>query len=315
MKRIACIHWTDADCKSPIERCELQIVERCGQFSPLVGFDPADPRSIFLDITGLAHLFGGETAMAEAIVRDLAALGYTIRVAVADTIGAAWAAVHYYEGEIENCKFENLKFQIFNLQSSAFLHPLPIEALRLPAEIVRLLHELGLVRIGQLEALPREEFLSRFGPLLLQRMDQAFARLDEPVPACVLQPKFEAGWSAEHPTVRRDHRRSRRVADCPRGGDVGPLRPRRLRLDCRLFLENNAKSIRHTPREVGCRHNLTRSVRSTFHNATLIDSPVLSAGHCQTTPYPLARRLPPQFHQIAVGLGGASPNNSANRSS
>ena len=176
MKRIACIHWTSADGKSPIERCQLQIVERCGQFSPIVGFDPTDRHSVFLDITGLAHLFGGETAMAEAIVRDLAQLGYTVRLAMADTIGAAWAAVHY-------AVIGNQQSTINNLQSSAFLHPLPIEALRLPAETVRLLHELGLVRVGQLEALPREEFLSRFGAVLLRRLDQAFGRLNEPVPA------------------------------------------------------------------------------------------------------------------------------------
>ena len=130
------------------------------------------------------------------------------------------------------------------MQSFAILHPLPIEALRLPPETVRLLHELGLVRIGQLESLPREEFLSRFGPLLLQRMDQAFGRLDEPVPACPLPPRFEAGWSAEHPTARRETiaaavewliaRVAAMLARCGRGA---------LRLDCRVFLEiNNQQS-------------------------------------------------------------------------
>ena len=249
MKRIACIHWTSPDGKSPIERCQLQIVERCGQFSPIVGFDPADRRSVFLDVTGLAHLFGGETAMAEAIVRDLAQLGYTVRLAMADTIGAAWAAVHYCDGTISN-----LKSQIANQQSSAFLHPLPIEILRLPAETVRLLHELGLVCVGQLEALPREEFLSRFGAVLLQRLDQAFGRLDEPVPACALQPKFEAGWSAEHPTARRETiaaaiewliaRVAALLARCGRGA---------LRLDCRLTLEinNQQSTIRNLPVSVG----------------------------------------------------------------
>jgi protein ImuB len=272
MKRIACIHWTDADGKSPLEGCELQIVERCGQFSPIVGFDPADRGNVFLDFTGLAHLFGGEAVMAEAIVRDLAQFGYAVRAAVADTIGAAWAAVHYCGREIPLVPTlrvgtlgsrrsastgatrsvgttgfprgawepEKLKFQIFNLQSSAFLLPLPIEALRLPAEIVRVLHELGLVRIGQLETLPREEFLSRFGPVLLQRLDQAFGRLDEPVPACPVPPKFEAGWAAEHPSARRETvaaavewliaRVAAMLTRCGRGA---------LRLDCRLFLEIN----------------------------------------------------------------------------
>jgi protein ImuB len=119
---------------------------------------------------------------------------------------------------------------------------------------VRVLHELGLVCIGQLEALPREEFLSRFGPLLLQRMDQAFGRLDEPVPACAIPPKFEAGWSAEHPTARHETiaaavewliaRVAAMLARCGRGA---------LRLDCRLFLEinNQQSTINNPPLSVG----------------------------------------------------------------
>jgi protein ImuB len=229
MKRIVCVHWNGANDEPPLDDRRLQIVECCGRFSPTVGFDPNDDRSVFLDITGLAHLFGGEPAMIEAIVRDLRPFG-TIRVAVADTLGAAWAAVHY-GGESA----------VADQKTAAFLHSLPIEALRLPAEMVRLLHELGLVRIGQLESLPREEFLSRFGPVLLLRLDQTFGRVDEPLPASPLPPKFEAGWSPEHPTARRETiaaavewliaRLAAMLAHCGRGA---------LRLDCRLFLDHSS---------------------------------------------------------------------------
>ena len=253
MKRIVCIRLKRATGKSPVERCESQVLECCGQFSPIVGFEPTD-RSVLLDITGLAHLFGGERTMAEAIARELARLGFAACLAVADTIGAAWAAAQHDTMQIEKCKLQNAKCKtsaaeptepIFNLhfsicifQSSSFLGSLPIESLRLPAETVRVLHELGLVSIGQLEALPRDEFLPRFGPVLLQRLDQAFGRLDEPVPACSLPPKFEAGWSAEHPTARRETigaalewliaRVAAMLARCGRGA---------LRLDCRLALD------------------------------------------------------------------------------
>ena len=87
MRRIACIRLPAKDGKSPIEHC--------GRFSPIVGFEPTDPQSVLLDITGLAHPFGGETALAEAIVRDFTRLGLNIQLAVADTIGAAWAAAGY----------------------------------------------------------------------------------------------------------------------------------------------------------------------------------------------------------------------------
>lgn len=255
MKRIACIYWIDANGTLPHDDHHWQIVERCGQFSPVVGFDSVDSRNVFVDITGLAHLFGGDAAMAEAIVRDLAQFGYSTRIAVANTLGAAWAAVHFCEEEIANCRLKikncklpgvqavepicNSECTIFNFPSTAFLGSLPIEALRLPADMVRVLHELGLVRIDQLESLPREEFLPRFGPALLQRLDQAFGRLDEPVPACPLPPKFEAGWSAEYPSARRETiaavvewlttRVAAMLARYGRGA---------LRFDCRIFLES-----------------------------------------------------------------------------
>ena len=69
----------------------VSIIVYCGRFSPIVGVDPTDRTNILLDITGLAHLFGGETALADAIVRGLKQLGLRIDLAIADTLGAAWA--------------------------------------------------------------------------------------------------------------------------------------------------------------------------------------------------------------------------------
>ena len=70
----------------------------CHRFSPLVGIEPtAEPASLLLDISGLAHLFGGEAALAEQVVGDFAARGLSVRLALADTLGAAWAMVHYHQ--------------------------------------------------------------------------------------------------------------------------------------------------------------------------------------------------------------------------
>src|SRR5688572_22498376 len=67
-----------------------------GRFSPLVGLENAPrPESIFLDVTAVAGLFGGEQALAQSVWETLAARRLTARVAVADTIGAAWALAHY----------------------------------------------------------------------------------------------------------------------------------------------------------------------------------------------------------------------------
>ncbi len=183
------------------------LAERCRRFSPIVGLEQsAMPESLLLDVTGLAHLFGGEASLGEKIVGDFARRGLTVRVAIADTIGAAWAAAHFDSSFCDSAF--SIQHSSFTLvppgQAAAALRPLPIEALRLPGKIVDLLHQLGVTRIGQLEALPRREFPSRFGPELLRRMDQAAGRVAEPVPACEPPPEFRADWSPEHPTARRE---------------------------------------------------------------------------------------------------------------
>jgi protein ImuB len=212
----------------------------CGRFSPVVGFEPTDRANILLDITGLAHLFGGETALADAIVRGFKQLGLRIHLAIADTLGAAWA-IAKADSERRRASRTPAHAAVSTIHlappGETFLHlaPLPIETLRLPAENVRLLHELGIVQISQVEALPRADLLPRFSPTLLMRLDQALGRLDEPVPASPVPPTFAADWSAEHPTSRREtieaaishliRRISGMLAHCAQGV---------LRLECRL---------------------------------------------------------------------------------
>ncbi len=96
----------------------------------------------------------------------------------------------------------------FILHPSSFIL-LPLEALRLPEPIVALLHSLGVWRIEELEALPRRELSSRFGPELLDCLDRVTGRLPEPLPAWDPPPQFEVHWSAaetneDWPTARRE---------------------------------------------------------------------------------------------------------------
>ncbi|MGJ3628600.1 DNA polymerase Y family protein [Sphingomonas sp. MMS24-JH45] len=63
------------------------------RWTPVVAVSDAD--GLFLDLTGVAHLHGGEAAMAWRLVRGLARLGIAARVGIADTAGAAWALARY----------------------------------------------------------------------------------------------------------------------------------------------------------------------------------------------------------------------------
>jgi protein ImuB len=59
------------------------IADWCDRFTPLVALDP--PHGLFLDITGCAHLFGGEAALLQTLIRALAGQGFAVSAAIAGT--------------------------------------------------------------------------------------------------------------------------------------------------------------------------------------------------------------------------------------
>jgi protein ImuB len=173
-----------------------QLAKWCDRFSPLAGLEEtAEPSSLLLDMTGCTGNFGGEEQMIEQVRNDFAAEGWQTRVALAETVGAAWALAHTGEsasilvrpGEIEPA-----------------LLPLPVAVLRLPVETLHHLAQLGLERVGQLLALPRSGLSERFGPGLLRRIDQALGCLAEPIARYRPVPAVLAGRSFEYPIERRD---------------------------------------------------------------------------------------------------------------
>lgn len=137
-------------------------------WSPIVALSDTD--GFFFDLTGVSHLFGGEQALARRIVRLLARLGFTARIAIADTAGAAWALVRHSGNII--CAPGSL---------AAALAPLPPEALRIDPASVELLRRLGIDSIGALAAMPRAPIGRRFGAEIAQRIGQALGELPEPL--------------------------------------------------------------------------------------------------------------------------------------
>ena len=53
------------------------------------------PESLLLDIGKVSERFGGERALAEQVARSLAERRFYARLAVADSVGAAWGLAHY----------------------------------------------------------------------------------------------------------------------------------------------------------------------------------------------------------------------------
>ncbi|MGL4238371.1 Y-family DNA polymerase [Tabrizicola sp.] len=136
---------------------------------------------LILDTTGSDHLWGGEAAMLERIEADLSALGFSARLALAPTWGAAWALARF--GPVRGI--------------CADTAPLPAAGLRLDGETVLLLNRLGLRTIGALAELPRLALARRFSraaqaqnPLI--RLDQLTGHLVEPVSPPGTPPIFRA---------------------------------------------------------------------------------------------------------------------------
>ncbi|PZQ59053.1 MAG: protein imuB [Phenylobacterium zucineum] len=144
-----------------------ELVHWCVRFSPAVAADLPD--GLFLDISGVAHLWGGEAELMADLRDRLLANGLPFRLAIADTPGAAWALAHHgRDGTIAppNGQAELLK-------------PLPPAALRITPEAAGQIERLGLRRLEQLMEIPRAPLGRRFGAATLERIDQALGRLPE----------------------------------------------------------------------------------------------------------------------------------------
>lgn len=138
------------------------------RFSPLVQPDGVD--GLWLDITGCAHLFGGEADMCEAVEAGLAKLGIRCRLGIADTHGCAWAAARFGDDPIVPS----------SAQRNA-MGPLPIAALGVNEATVAALAELAIDRVEHLLQVPRNVLPSRFGHELLLVLDRALGHAIEPL--------------------------------------------------------------------------------------------------------------------------------------
>jgi len=147
----------------------------CGRYTPWAAVEAGTPPGsggLWLDVSGCAHLFGGEAALLDDLITRLRALGFAARAALADTAGAAWAWAR------------------FGADGDPVLRPgrarqalagLPVAALRLSPESVDTLDRLGLRRIGALYDLPSAPLTARLGSEVRKRLDQALGTLDEPL--------------------------------------------------------------------------------------------------------------------------------------
>lgn len=157
-----------------------------GAFSPIVHLE--DENTLIVDVTGCERLFDGEPNLLSRAIEGLQAQGFTARGAIADTLGAAWAIAHAH-GDPAVIAPPG--------QTAAQLISLPVWSLRIDPKTTRALALVGVETIASLLHLPRSSLTSRFGPSLLDRLDQALGDLPEALnpyrPHPVMTSRFHLG--------------------------------------------------------------------------------------------------------------------------
>ncbi|HWL82444.1 MAG TPA: DNA polymerase Y family protein [Roseomonas sp.] len=162
------------------------------RYTPLAATDPPD--GLLLDVTGCAHLFGGEAALLREARAWLRAEGIAARGAVAGA-GAAAAAL---------ARARRDDPVVISGAEEEVAKPLPIgPALRLPEAMLADLARLGLHRVDDLLRQPRAPLARRFGALLLERLDAVAGRRAIPLRPALPPPDLCVSRALLEPVVTR----------------------------------------------------------------------------------------------------------------
>lgn len=161
------------------------------RYTPFIRPDPPD--GLILDLTGCAHLFGGEPRLAADLTQRLDTFGLSARLAIASTIGASWAAARHAP--------HSVTIVTDDMSISQTLAHCPMAALRLDDETIAALAKVGLKQIGDLLNKPRAPLAARFGMKLIQRLDQALGYDDESLNPMSPPPLYRAACQFIEPII------------------------------------------------------------------------------------------------------------------
>jgi protein ImuB len=144
------------------------IADWCDRFTPLVALDP--PHGLFLDITGCAHLFGGEAALLHQACAALTRQGFAVSAAIAGTSVCARTLRNCVSGKI-----------VADGEEAGALSRLPVAALGADEAITSGLRRAGLKTIGDVAAREPHEITARFGSRFTTLLQHALGEGDAPI--------------------------------------------------------------------------------------------------------------------------------------
>ncbi len=235
-----------------------------------------DPEAIFSEVQGVTHLFAdryapqtgsgpqsdsdrgtadagraGELGLLAAAAKILNRQNLRGRVAIADTLGAAWALANHAVSETSKSRPPEQHTHQFYIAppggTEAALATLPCTALRLPVDVVATLDRLGIATIGSLLRLPRAGLATRIGPGLCGRIAEAMGEVEESLIAIAPQCEHAATLELEYPTAATDllaDRLSRLIGQAT--ASLHGLHRGVLRLSCQLDLTQHPSLVFET---------------------------------------------------------------------
>lgn len=176
--RAICPELTVYDADEAADRKTLEdIADWCDRFTPLVALDL--PHGLFLDITGCAHLFGGEAALLRTLTSALGRQGFAVSAAIAATSVCARTLSRASSGHI-----------VADGEEANAVGPLPVAMLGVDEAITRGLRRAGLKTIGDVAARGRHEISARFGSRFTTLLSHALGEGDAPISPRKLPPDY-----------------------------------------------------------------------------------------------------------------------------
>ena len=162
---------------------EAALLDRLGrwalQFTPVVSLEP--PAAVLAEVRGSLDLFGGVMALLRRALAGLSASGLSASLALAPTpLGALWIAR------------AGLAMTVTRADAMpGIASRLPLACLQWPADTVATLAGLGIRSVADLTRLPRAGFAARFGPRLLDELDEGLGRRPAPRRRFLVPERFD----------------------------------------------------------------------------------------------------------------------------
>ncbi len=177
------------------------------RLSPWAALDAPD--GLFLDISGCAHLFGGESAMARFALQALDDMHVTARIGMADTKRAAWALARYAtDSELGDVSMDNREPRRMALAlpgaTADAIAALPLRALNIKPATETDLRRTGLKTIGDIRGRKSAELARRFGLEITQQLSRAMGYEPDPVSPEAADPIYAARMTLPDPIGRLD---------------------------------------------------------------------------------------------------------------